>query len=77
MEDYGCQRPYGGMQIQPYNGVPGTGDFRSYSASYVRDGDGEQHVRYEEGKIDREVEILGDNGPGAEEEEKGGELQDV
>lgn len=34
MEDYGCQRPYGEMQIQPYNGVPGTGDFRSYSASY-------------------------------------------
>ncbi|WZZ91510.1 hypothetical protein YC2023_120089 [Brassica napus] len=34
MEDYGCQRPCGGMQIQPYNGVPGTGDFRSYSASY-------------------------------------------
>ncbi|KAJ4882987.1 hypothetical protein Rs2_33080 [Raphanus sativus] len=31
MEDYGSQRPYGGMQIQPYNG---NGDFRSYSASY-------------------------------------------
>ncbi|WZZ22563.1 hypothetical protein YC2023_123950 [Brassica napus] len=34
MEDYCSQRPYGGMQIQPYNGGPGTGDFRSYSASY-------------------------------------------
>ncbi|ESQ41170.1 hypothetical protein EUTSA_v10015080mg [Eutrema salsugineum] len=37
MEDYGRQRPYGdgGMQIQPYHGAPGAGDFRSYSASYA------------------------------------------
>ncbi|KAL0736065.1 hypothetical protein Bca4012_012275 [Brassica carinata] len=34
MEDYGRQRPYGGMQVQPYNGGPCNGDFRSYSASY-------------------------------------------
>ncbi|KAF8115919.1 hypothetical protein N665_0025s0359 [Sinapis alba] len=34
MEDYGHQRQYGGMQIQPYNYGSGTGDFRSYSASY-------------------------------------------
>ncbi|CAA7029992.1 unnamed protein product [Microthlaspi erraticum] len=35
MEDYARQRPYGGMQIQPYQGGPGAGDFRSYSASYA------------------------------------------
>ncbi|KAF2610767.1 hypothetical protein F2Q70_00007324 [Brassica cretica] len=38
MEDYNRQRAYGdgGMQIQPYHGGgPGTGDFRSNSASYA------------------------------------------
>ncbi|KAJ0243339.1 ABC family ABC transporter [Hirschfeldia incana] len=34
MEDCDRQRPYGGMQIQPYNGGPGTNHFRSYSTSY-------------------------------------------